>query len=136
MALTTICCVSWAVWSLYLANVSSNFTSLNIWVIVLHRLSLRFYKLQKLLNSELAENQTNMWNHHLVSNKLNTHVRQILMSYRTWIPTYTHPNSNSSPLKMDGNGRLLEDRKKPGLTFHYTGWLIGILISWFIIVPI
>ena len=26
----------------------------------------------------------------------------------------------------------LSHEKKPGPTFHYTGWLIGILISWFI----
>ncbi len=28
-----------------------------------------------------------------------------------------------------------EPRKKTEHTFHYTGWLIGIQISWFIVIP-
>ena len=32
--------------------------------------------------------------------------------------------------------KLLVTRFKTRVTFHYTGWLIGILMSWFIIVPI
>ena len=34
-----------------------------------------------------------------------------------------------------GGGEIQMSHEKNSLTFHYTGWLVGILISWFIIIP-